>query len=72
MDQRPTSASPRNTSAFEVWLLRFGTAGALLAMLSRGRRPWMLPMALILLILGVIMVGLQSVQYVAPFIYMVF
>jgi len=32
----------------------------------------MLPLLLIFLLLGLILVLLQSVQYVAPFIYMVF
>ena len=52
--------------------MRLGTAGALLAMLGRGSRPWMLPLVVVLLVIGAGMVFLQSVQYVAPFIYMVF
>jgi len=49
-----------------------GTAGELLSMFVRGGRWWMLPLLLIFLLLGLILVLLQSVQYVAPFIYMVF
>jgi hypothetical protein len=56
----------------ESLLTRLGTAGALLLMLGRGKRPWMLPLVVVLLALGLVMVFLQSVQYVAPFIYMVF
>ncbi len=56
----------------ESFLLRMGTAGELLSMFVRGGRWWMLPLLLIFLLLGLILVLLQSVQYVAPFIYMVF
>ena len=56
----------------EAWLLRLGTAGALLAMLARGKRWWMLPLMALFLVLGAGLVFLQSIHYVAPFIYMVF
>jgi hypothetical protein len=59
-------------SRTETWLLRFGTAGALLAMFARGGRWWMLPMLVMFLIVGVGLLFLQSIHYVAPFIYMVF
>ena len=65
----PQDPKPRR---IEALLTRMGTAGALLLMLSRGQRPWMVPLVLVLLLLGLAMVLLQSVQYVAPFIYMVF
>ncbi len=52
--------------------LRFGTIGELLVMLARGGRWWMLPMVSVLVVVGLALVFLQSVQYVAPFIYMVF
>lgn len=55
-----------------AWLLRFGTAGALLAMLAQGSRWWMLPLVVFLLLLGAGLLFLQSIHYVAPFIYMVF
>ncbi len=63
---------PVPPSASQAWLLRFGTAGALLAMLARGQRWWMLPLVMLLLIVGVGLLFLQSIHYVAPFIYMVF
>jgi hypothetical protein len=59
-------------SKMETTLMRFGTAGALLAMLTRGGRWWMLPLVLVLLLVGVALLFLQSIHYVAPFIYMVF
>ena len=59
-------------SRMDAWLMRFGTAGSLLAMLSRGGRWWMVPMVVVLLVVGVGLLFLQSIHYVAPFIYMVF
>lgn len=56
----------------DAWLLRLGTAGQLLGMLSRGGRWWMVPLTLVLLVLGIALVAIQSVQYIAPFIYLVF
>jgi hypothetical protein len=58
--------------ASNAWLLRFGTAGALLAMCARGGRWWMIPLVVLLLVLGGGLLFLQSIHYVAPFIYMVF
>lgn len=59
-------------SRVETWLLRFGTAGELIAMFARGGRWWMLPVLVLLLVVGVGLLFLQSMHYVAPFIYMVF
>jgi hypothetical protein len=67
------STEPAYTpSRMETWLLRFGTAGALLAMFAKGGRWWMVPMMVVFLIVGVGLLFLQSIHYVAPFIYMVF
>jgi hypothetical protein len=52
--------------------MRLGTAGQLLGMLSRGGRWWMIPLTLLLLVLGIALVAIQSVQYIAPFIYLAF
>jgi hypothetical protein len=65
-------AAPYEPGRVEAWLLRLGTAGALVAMIARGRRWWMLPLTLLFLLVGIGLVFLQSVHYVAPFIYMVF
>jgi hypothetical protein len=56
----------------ERTLMRFGTIGELMAMLVRGGRWWMVPMVSVFVLVGLVLVFLQSVQYVAPFIYMVF
>lgn len=58
--------------ALERLLLRFGTAGELVALLWRGGRWWMLPVVVILLGAAGLLLFLQSVHYVAPFVYMVF
>jgi hypothetical protein len=63
---------PYSPGRFETMLLRFGTAGELVALLWRGGRWWMVPMVVILLGAGALLLFLQSIQYVAPFIYMVF
>ena len=52
--------------------MRFGTVGALVAMFVRGGRWWMLPVIVVFLLVSVGLLFLQSMQYVAPFIYMVF
>jgi len=56
----------------EAFLLRMGTVGELLALFVRGGRWWMLPLVSVLLVLGLVLVFLQSIQYVAPFVYVVF
>ncbi|MDP2310751.1 MAG: DUF5989 family protein [Pseudomonadota bacterium] len=56
----------------ERLLLRLGTAGELLALLWRGGRWWMMPVVVILLGAAGLLLFLQSVHYVAPFVYMVF
>ena len=72
LEQQELVEEGYNPSRMESFLMRMGTAGELLSMFVRGGRWWMLPLLLIFLLLGLILVLLQSVQYVAPFIYMVF
>ena len=68
----PQEADKTMQSRVDAWLMRLGTAGQLLGMLSRGGRWWMVPLTAVLLLLGIVLVAIQSVQYVAPFIYLVF
>ena len=63
---------PYQPTREESMLLRLGTAGELLAMMLRGGRWWMLPATLVLLAFAAVLLVLQSIQYVAPFVYMVF
>ena len=60
------------TSSLEKFLLRFGVIGELMALFLLGERWWMAPLVLLLGVLGIILVVLQSFEYVAPFIYMAF
>lgn len=62
----PGSEAPGRLASI---LMRFGTLGELMAMLVRGGRWWLLPLALVLGIGGLVLVVLQAIQYVAPFIY---
>lgn len=72
-EETPTTpAEDYRATRMEAWLLRFGTIGELLAMLAAGGRWWMVPLVLVFAAVGLVLVFLQSVQYVAPFIYMVF
>ena len=64
--------APYTPTRLETFLLRLGTVGELLALFLRGKRWWMLPLVGLLVCAGLALVFLQSVQYVAPFIYMVF
>ncbi len=68
----PMANEPYSPGRFESTLLRLGTAGELMALFWRGGRWWMLPMVAFLLGAGGVLVFLQSISYVAPFIYMVF
>lgn len=78
--QTQTQATPTTSAEegrhqsgrLESVFLRFGTIGELMVMLARGGRWWMLPMVSVFVVIGLALVFLQSVQYVAPFIYMVF
>jgi hypothetical protein len=65
-------AEPYVPSRLEGLLLRLGTVGELMLLLARGGRWWMLPLVLVLVLLGFVLVGLQMMEYVAPFIYVVF
>lgn len=56
----------------EAFLMRLGTVGELLLLLARGGRWWMIPLVGVLVLLGGVLVFLQGLHYVAPFIYMVF
>ena len=66
------SDTPTPPGKLETFFLRFGTAGALLAMVARGKRWWMLPLVGVFLLVAIVLLVLQSIQYVAPFVYMVF
>lgn len=71
-ESKPAPAADDYTPGrVETFLLGLGTVGELMALVVRGGRWWMLPLILILVSLAGVMLALQAVQYVAPFIYMV-
>ena len=53
-------------------LLNMGVVGELLLLFIKGDRWWMAPLVLLLCVLGAVLVVLNSLEYVAPFIYMAF
>ncbi|MBM4391489.1 MAG: hypothetical protein FJ090_10250 [Deltaproteobacteria bacterium] len=67
-----TEPEPYEPGRLESILLRIGTVGELLAMMMRGGRWWMLPATITLLGIAGVLLVLQGIQYVAPFVYMVF
>lgn len=52
--------------------MRVATLRELMTMLARNKRYWMIPMVLVLGMVGLLLSGLQAMEYVAPFIYAVF
>jgi hypothetical protein len=52
-------------------LARFRVIQALTQSFARSEHWWMLPMVFILVLLGLVLAGLQTLHYVAPFIYAV-
>ncbi len=69
MSDQQTDQSEFEPGRVEAMLMGMGTAGELLALLARGGRWWMLPLVIVLLLLGAVLVVLQMLEYVAPFVY---
>lgn len=69
MSQPTPPAAPGRV---ESTLLRLGTVGELLALFMRGRRWWMMPLIVLLVVVSGVLLFLQSIQYIAPFVYVVF
>lgn len=68
----PTGAPPPPRKRPSGLALRLGTLSQALHMLRANDRRWLLPMMVLLLLLGMILSGLQAIQYLAPFIYAIF
>ncbi len=62
----------QQTSGLEKALMKMGVIGELLLLFATGSRWWMAPLVLLLAVTGLILVVLQSFEYVAPFIYVAF
>ena len=52
--------------------MRLGTIGQIFRMTRSGKRWWLTPMMVVLVVLGLVLSGLQAIEYVAPFIYAIF
>ncbi len=57
---------------WESFLLKLGVIGELMLLFARGKRWWMAPLVMLLALAGLVLVVLQSFEYVAPFIYVAF
>lgn len=65
----PRAPAPRRASSLGM---RLGTIGQIFRMQRSGGRRWLLPMMVLLAALGLVLSGLQAIQYLAPFIYAIF
>lgn len=64
-DEKPRSRT-------SIWVDRFGVIGELFQLFARGERKWLLPLGILLASIGLLLVFLQSIEYIAPFVYMAF
>jgi hypothetical protein len=67
-----TSTRPRSAGVAARTRMNLGTLGELATLLWRGGRWWLLPMSVVLAAAAVLLVLVQAVEYVAPFVYTVF
>ncbi|RME29166.1 MAG: hypothetical protein D6798_00720 [Deltaproteobacteria bacterium] len=72
-DPRPGTDTPqtRGPGRVETALLRLGTVGELMALFLRGGRWWMMPLVVVLVLVSAVLLFLQSIHYIAPFVYAV-
>ncbi len=65
-------AAPTKLGPLDTLLLRLGVIGEMLRLFASGKRWWMAPLVLLLGIVGLVLALLNSLEVVAPFIYMAF
>lgn len=72
-DPRPGTDTPPTggPGRVEAALLRLGTVGELMALFLRGGRWWMMPLVVLLVLVSGVLLFLQSIHYIAPFVYAV-
>ncbi len=68
-DSAPKTQPP---GRMKTALMRLGVLGELISLFAGGDRWWLAPLALLLGVVGLVMVVLQSIEYVAPFVYLTF
>jgi hypothetical protein len=67
-----TLARPRSSGIVARTRMNVGTLGELATLLWQSGRWWLLPMSVVLAGAAVLLVLVQAVEYVAPFVYTVF
>ena len=65
-------ARPRSPGVTARTRMTLGTLGELAALLVQSGRWWLLPMLVVLLGSALLLVIVQAVEYVAPFVYTIF
>ena len=70
--EKESVASDSEYTGLERTLMKMGVIGELMLLFATGSRWWMAPLVLLLAVIGLVLVVLQSYQYVAPFIYVAF
>jgi hypothetical protein len=59
-------------SRFEIFVMQLGVLGELFQLFLHGDRKWLLPLGVLLGLMGMVLVFIQSMEYIAPFVYMAF
>ena len=72
MSSEDNPPAPKEKGKLELFLMRLGILGELLLLFIKGDRWWMAPLILALGVMGLILVLLQTFEYIAPFVYVVF
>jgi len=70
MDDAATTKAPAKKPRPIV--MRLGTIRQVFRMTRAGKRWWLMPMMVVLVFLGLVLSGLQAIEYIAPFIYAIF
>ena len=68
VDRQPNTPNKKKGGLGE----KFSTIKEMMLFFSSGKRWWMAPLVLLLGVIGLVLVILQSLEYVAPFIYVAF
>ena len=71
-EQKTVENKPKEKGKWELFLMRLGILGELLLLFIKGDRWWMAPLILALGVMGLVLVLLQTFEYIAPFVYVVF
>jgi hypothetical protein len=70
MPEGPIAAARPATARVVLW--RLAIVGKVFAFLWRTGRWWLLPMMVVLVLATLLLVAVQALEYVAPFVYTLF